>query len=88
MQASTLDKQQWGQTPYGTGNLDHFWVCDALHRVTYLHASPSNKTPRYGHNVCMEKSAVFTPVANYIYSAENPYLYTLQDSTGWKWHFE
>lgn len=36
----------------------------------------------------MEKNAVFTPVANYIYSPENPDPYTLQDSIGWKWHFK
>lgn len=35
-----------------------------------------------------KKSPVFTPVAKYIYSPENPDLNTLQDSIGWRWHFE
>ena len=69
-------------------SLDHFWVCAALQRVTDLHTSPSDKTPRDGSNDCVETRAVFTPVGNYIHSPENPDLYTLQDSTGWKRHFE
>lgn len=51
--------------------LDRFQVCDALHRVTYLHANLSDKTPGDESNDCMETNAFFTPVGNYSLSPEN-----------------
>lgn len=76
--------------PYGTGNvLSELFLgvgCSAL-SITFVSVLPI-KVVGMGIKNAWEKSAVFTPVSNYVYSPENPNLYAFQDSTGWKWHFE